>query len=384
MKQVMNFQVIKESVKSSPALVLDADEIIYVLARLASLREQCGVQILYALKALPLCTILELAKPYVDGFSVSSLFEARLAYEHLSGIGSIHLTTPGIRQEEWQDLKRYATHISFNSLTQYQRFAEKDADQLSLGLRVNPKQSFLDDERFDPCRRYSKLGVSIDELWQSADFDRIKGLHIHNVFSVTEYTPLLETIAKLRKYFGKDLAKLEWLNLGGGYLFEKIKDHSPFVAAINKLKTDYNLDVYIEPGKGIVGHAGHLVTTVIDRFVSDGKTIAILDTSVNHNPEVFEYQRQPLLHEHEPNGSYEAILAGCTCLAGDVFGTYRFDNPLEIGDKLVFKEVGAYSLIKANRFNGYQLPDIYLYQDKHLKRIKQDTYQDYLKQWLAN
>jgi len=384
LKEFMDFQVIKESIKSSPAFVLDADTIIDVLASLASLRQQCGVKVLYALKALPLSTVLELAKPYVDGYSVSSLFEAKLAYEYLSDTGSIHLTTPGIRQDEWQDLKRYTTHISFNSLTQHQRFAEKDTDQLSLGLRVNPKQSFLNDDRFDPCRTYSKLGVSIDELWQSADFESIKGLHIHNVFSATDYTPLLETIAKLRKYFGKDLAKLEWLNLGGGYLFERIKDHKPFVAAINQLRADYQLEVYIEPGKGIVGHAGHLVTTVIDSFVSDGKTIAILDTSVNHNPEVFEYQRQPILHEHDAKGRFSAILAGCTCLAGDVFGEYRFNQPLKLGDKLVFKEVGAYSLIKANRFNGYQLPDIYLHKNKHLQHLKQDSYQDYRRQWQAS
>ena len=380
----MDFQVIKDSINSSPAFVLDADAIIEVLSGLASLREQCGVQVLYALKALPLSSVLELTKPFVDGYSVSSLFEARLAYEYLSGAGSIHLTSPGIRTDEYQDIQRYTTHISFNSFSQYQHFADKEATGLSLGLRVNPKQSFLDDERFDPCRAYSKLGVSIDELWQSADFDRLKGLHIHNVFSATEYTPLLETIAKLRKYFGKDLAKLEWLNLGGGYLYECIKDHKPFVSAINQLRADYQLEVYIEPGKGIVGHAGHLVTTVIDSFVSDGKTIAILDTSINHNPEVFEYQRQPLLHEHKAKGRYSALLAGCTCLAGDVFGEYRFDQPLKLGDRLVFKDLGAYSLIKANRFNGYPLPDIYLYQDKHLKAIKQDSYQDYRRQWQAN
>ena len=380
----MDFQIIKDSVKSSPAFVLDANAIIDVLSGLASLREQCGVKVLYALKALPLASVLELAKPYVDGYSVSSLFEAQLAYEYLSDSGSIHLTTPGLRPDEWQDIVRYTTHISFNSLSQYQRFAEQGAAELSLGLRVNPKQSFLNDVRFDPCRIHSKLGVSIDELWQSADFEGIKGLHIHNVFSATEYTPLLKTIEKLRQYFAKDLAKLEWLNLGGGYLFEQIKDHSPLVAAINQLRADYQLEVYIEPGKGVVGHAGHLVTTVIDSFVSDGKTIAILDTSINHNPEVFEYQRQPLLHEHNDKGRYSELLAGCTCLAGDVFGEYQFDQPLKIGDKLVFKELGAYSLIKANRFNGYPFPDIYLHQDKNLKHLKQDSYQDYRRQWLAD
>ncbi|MDD1637841.1 MAG: carboxynorspermidine decarboxylase, partial [Methylococcaceae bacterium] len=200
----------------------------------------------------------------------------------------------------------------------------------------------------------------------------------------TDFTPLIKTIEKLRSYFGKDLAQLDWLNLGGGYLFNQIEDHRPFMDLVKQLKKDFDLDVYIEPGKAVVGHAGHLLSTVIDSFVSDGKTIAILDTSVNHNPEVFEYQRQPECHEHNPKGQYSVILAGCTCLAGDVFGEYRFNKPLAVGDKVVFKNVGAYSLIKANRFNGYNLPDIYLYRDLQVKKLKQYPYQDYRQQWLAD
>jgi carboxynorspermidine decarboxylase len=380
----MDLQLIKDSISSSPAFVLDAGEIINTLKVLNTLRHRCGCKVLYSIKALPLSSILEIVKPFVDGFSVSSLFEAQLADEILAGQGGIHLTTPGIRPDEWDDMARLITHVSFNSITQYQRFASATPAQISIGLRVNPKLSFLKDDRFDPCRPHSKLGVDIDDLWQSFCLDQVKGLHIHSVFSATDFTPLIKTIEKIRSYFGKDLAQLDWLNLGGGYLFNQINDHRPFMDLVNKLKKDFDLDVYIEPGKAIVGHAGYLVTTVIDNFVSDGKTIAILDTSINHNPEVFEYQRPPELHEHDPKGNYCAILAGCTCLAGDVFGEYRFNKPLSVSDKVVFKNVGAYSMIKANRFNGYNLPDIYWYQDQQMKKLKQYPYQDYRQQWLAD
>ena len=380
----MDFQSIKTSISSSPAFVLDEAEVINTLTRLNLLRYQCHVKVLYSIKAFPFSSVLEMAKPFIDGFSVSSLFEARLANEILAGQGGIHLTTPGIRPDEWDDLARLLTHISFNSLTQYQRFASAAQVQTSFGLRVNPKLSFVKDDRFDPCRLHSKLGVDIDELWQSSCLDQVKGLHIHNVFSATDFTPLIKTIEKLRSYFGKNLAQLDWLNLGGGYLFNQINDYRPFTDLVNQLKKDFDLDVYIEPGKSVVGSSGHLVTTVIDSFVSDGKTVAILDTSVNHNPEVFEYQRQPELHEHDPKGRYSAILAGCTCLAGDVFGEYRFSKPLVVGDKVFFKNVGAYSLIKANRFNGYNLPDIYMVQDLQVKKLKQYPYQDYRQQWLAD
>ena len=380
----MDFQAIKDSISSSPAFVLDAAAVVNTLKCLESLHQQCDVKVLYAIKALPFSAVLEMVKPFVDGFSVSSLFEAQLAHELLAGAGSIHLTTPGIRPDEWDNIAGLVTHVSFNSLAQHQRYADTAPTRTSIGLRVNPKLSFLKDDRFDPCRQYSKLGVAIDDVWQSSCLDQIKGLHIHNVFSATDYTPLIKTIAKLRSYFGKDLAGLDWLNLGGGYLFSQINDHRPFMDLVTRLQNDFKLAVYIEPGKAVVGDAGHLVVTVIDSFVSDGKTIAILDTSVNHNPEVFEYQRQPECHEHDPKGRYGAILAGCTCLAGDVFGEYRFHKPLAVGDKLVFKQLGAYSLIKANRFNGYNLPDIYTYRDLHLKKMKQYTYQDYRRQWLAD
>nr|WP_308471941.1 carboxynorspermidine decarboxylase [Methylobacter tundripaludum] len=376
--------MLKDSVYSSPAFVLDEIEMTKALETLAELRVQCGCKILYSIKSLPFSAVMDMAKPFVDGFSVSSLFEARLADEVLAGQGSIHLTTPGIRQDELDELSLLCSHISFNSLTQYRRYSETAGAQSSIGLRVNPKLSFLHDERFDPCRQHSKLGVAIDELSHSICLDQIEGLHVHNVFSATDFTPLIKTIEKLRQHFGAGLAQLEWLNIGGGYLFGQIEDHRPFVELVNKLKHDFGVEVYIEPGKAVVGRAGHLVATVLDHFVSDGETIVILDTSINHNPEVFEYQRQPELHEHDPDGEYAAILVGCTCLAGDVFGQYRFKEPLEVGDRVVFKNVGAYTLIKANRFNGYNLPDIYLSNSLRVKKMKHYDYQDYRRQWLAD
>ncbi|WP_394753559.1 carboxynorspermidine decarboxylase [Crenothrix sp.] len=380
----MDIQTVKATVLSSPVFVLDATEIVANLRVLASLRQQCGVKILYSIKALPASVVLEIAKPFVDGFSVSSLFEARLAHHVIGRKGQIHLTTPGIKPDEIAALAGIVTHINFNSLTQYQQFADAVKVRSSLGLRVNPKLSFANDARFDPCRKHSKLGVDIDTLWLSNSIDQVQGLHIHTVFSALDFMPLLKTVAKLREYMSDKLAKLKWINLGGGYLFSAIKDHTAFVDLVLKLKQDFAIDVYIEPGKAVVGNAGYLLATVLDSFVSEGKTIAILDTSVNHNPEVFEYQRPPELHEHDELGKYEVVLAGCTCLAGDVFGEYRVKEALKVGDKVVFKNVGAYSLIKANRFNGYALPSMAVWNGGRFDIIKQDSYEDYCQQWVSD
>lgn len=379
----MNIDTVKTRIPTSPAVIIDQEGLNGALDALAELRRLSGCKILYSIKSLPLTAVLDIVQPYVDGFSVSSLFEAKLADEILAGRGGIHLTTPGLRADEIDELAGLCTHVSFNSLTQQQALAARLADRVSIGLRVNPKLSFLVDDRYNPCRPHSKLGIDIDTLAQWPDLENIRGLHIHTVFATGDYAPLVETLRQLTQRLGDRLAGLEWLNLGGGYLYAQIADQAPLIRAIAELKTRYGVDVYIEPGNSVVGHCGYLLATVIDSFISDGKTVAVLDSSVNHLPEVFEYQLQPSLHEQRDDGAYPVLLAGGTCLAGDLFGEYRFAQPLQPGDRVVFKNVGAYSLVKANRFNGCNWPDIYLAESDGVNCVKRYDYPHYRQQWFT-
>jgi len=376
----MDLEYLKNNLNSTPAYVFDENIISSNIAALVNLRINSGCQVLYSVKALPLEQVLNLVKHDLDGFSVSSLFEARLAKEISTEKNSIHITTPGLRDYEFDEVSALCSHISFNSSNQSLRL-QKINKQASLGLRLNPKLSFATDPRFDPCRPHSKLGVSLDSLTEIPK--EIEGIHFHTVFSNTNYLSLEKTIHSLEQKFGSQLNQLKWLNMGGGYLYPQIDNHQPFIDLVKRLKSQYKLEVFIEPGKAIVGNAGFLVTSVIDLFISDGKNIAVLDTSVNHNPEVFEYQKSPKLLQTRIQGKdLPYLLAGSSCLAGDVFGEYTFKNQLKIGDRLVFSNVGAYSLIKANRFNGYNLPDVY-WVNKHNKisLIKHNDYQDYRQQW---
>lgn len=382
---MINIEGIKGSIPTSPAFVIDETAILNTLQALALLREKCGCNILYSIKSLPLTEIMEFAKLYVNGFSVSSLFEARLANEIMPNTRRIHLTTPGIKPDEEADLALLCSHISCNSINQYRRLENVGINNVSLGLRVNPQQSYTEDVRYDPCRKHSKLGVDIPSLLAFDDvLNRIKGLHFHTVFGAENFEPLISTLSKIEDSLGNRFASLDWLNFGGGYLYDQIADNSYFCEWVNHLRRDYGLEIYIEPGNAIVGKAGYLLATVIDCFNSDGKTIAVLDTSINHLPEVFEYQRQPEVIQHNPNGIYSALLVGSTCLAGDIFGEYCFEEPLDVGDRLVFSHVGAYSLVKANRFNGYNLPNVYFVNNDRIRRIKHYTYHDYRQQWVSD
>jgi carboxynorspermidine decarboxylase len=94
--------------------------------------------------------------------------------------------------------------------------------------------------------------------------------------------------------------------------------------------------------------------------------------------EVFEFQFEPDILGHVDGGVYPYVLAGCTCLAGDVFGEYTFDAPLAVGSRITFLNMGAYTLSKAHRFNGVGLPTIYTRRgDGTLVMIKEDTFDEF-------
>jgi carboxynorspermidine decarboxylase len=189
--------------------------------------------------------------------------------------------------------------------------------------------------------------------------DGISGLHIHNNCAADDYHQLEKSINLLIDQCSDLIARMRWLNFGGGYYI-----NDPFqLDILNKiacsLKQQYDLEIFFEPGRGIVNHAGYLVASVIDIFDSGGKTVAVLDTTVNHLPEVFEYQFKPAVLQESATGKYSYCLAGASCLSGDLFGDYNFDKELQINSRIIFANVGAYMLVKANMFNGINLPAIY-------------------------
>lgn len=135
----------------------------------------------------------------------------------------------------------------------------------------------------------------------------------------------------------------------------------------------------MEPGASIVRRSGSLVSSVVDLFPSGDRQVAVLDTSVNHMPEVFEYKFEPDVLGDSDSGEFEYLLAGSACLAGDLFGEYAFEEPLTTGSRVVFPDVGAYSLVKANMFNGINLPTVYLLTDQgELQELKRYRFDDFL------
>ena len=371
----------------TPAFVYDETEVDRVLGVTQRLGVETGCRICYSVKPLTLPPLLRHMASSLDGFAVSSPFEARQARECLSGEGAIHFTSPGIREREVGDLTSLCDYVSFNSLGQWRRFSGHFGRHVSLGLRVNPGLSFLNDERYDPCRLHSKLGVPLKDIagWQKTrqtNLPRLNGILLHSNCESTDFSELDKTVRHVKEYAPDVLEEIRWINLGGGYLFPHGANLEPLVAVIRGLRNEYGLEVFLEPGAAFVRSAGYMVSSVLDLFASEGKSVAVLDTTVNHMPELLEFDFEPDVNGHQEDGRFEYILAGCTCLAGDVFGEYRFAQPLEVGDRVLFCNVGSYTLTKAHMFNGINLPGIYALKGAgRLELLREFGYPDYESRW---
>jgi carboxynorspermidine decarboxylase len=365
---------------TTPALVIATATIERKLRTASAVGQLAGCKILFSCKALDFAAVIRQCGESLDGVAVSSYFEAKLARSSVGPHATIQCTAPGFRPVDFKALADLCDSISFNSLEQWRLFRNMMPSHCKIGFRVNPNVSVVSDPRYDPCRPHSKLGVPLEDLRSALATDtHLKGcgLLVHNSFGAQTFEPLLATARKMRDVLGSMIREFAWINLGGGYNLEAPTE--PLMEAIRILRTEGSEStIYLEPGSFLVEAAGYIVATVVDHFLRDGIGICVLDTSTCHMPEVFEYQFEPDVVGHVPEGAFEYDLVGASCLAGDIFGSYAFNEPLSVGSKVIFANMGAYTLVKASTFNGINLPSVYeLDAAGNVRLLKEFTYEEY-------
>ena len=368
---------------ASPAFVFDELRLSASLHAIRGFAASGNCRAIFSVKSLAIRDVLLTIASSLDGFSASSLFEAQLARDISSDESLVSYISTILRDEEVDDLASICDRITVNSLSQFNRFSDRIVDNCELGIRLNPGVSFADDPRYDPCRRDSKLGVALQKFGtalrsEPERFAKLSGIHFHSNCDSEDAGELIATMRKIESALGDDLCRFQWLNVGGGYLFDDGCATTRAVDELQRMCERYGVEIVVEPGAAIVRSAGVLVATVEDIVEGDQQPIAILDTTVNHWPEVFEYQFEPDVEGHVDDGRFTYLLAGCSCLAGDLFGVYSFNEPLEVGSRVVFRNAGAYSIVKANMFNGINLPNIYsLTAAGELVLVKRFTYEEF-------
>jgi carboxynorspermidine decarboxylase len=371
-----------DNIKNSlptPCYVIDEAALKHNLEILRGVQERTGAKILLAQKAFSCYHLYPMIGEYLAGTACSGLFEARLGSEEMGKEN--HVFSAAYREGEIDEIISYCGHIIFNSFTQLDRYRDRVlAAGKKIGLRINPEHSTQEGhEIYDPCSPKSRLGIT-RRSFRADDLRGVTGLHFHTLCEQNS-DDLESTLDAVEERFGDILPKMEWINLGGGHHITRADYDIPRLErCIKRLQEKYGLEVFLEPGEAVALNAGYLVTEVLDLTEND-MPIAILDTSAAcHMPDVLEMPYRPPLMGSGESGEkpYSYRLGSQTCLAGDSIGEYSFDEPLKVGDRLVFGDMAIYSMVKNNTFNGMPLPAIVLLRaDGSTELLREFGYEDF-------
>ena len=343
----------------SPCYVLDEKRLRRNMEIFSDIQNRTGVKIICALKGYSFWRSFPIIAEYLPGATASSLNEARLAKEEMGK--EVHVFAPAYEDGEIDNILSLADHITFNSFSQWSRFRGKALKAgVSCGIRVNPQFSTVETDLYNPCGKYSRLGVTEAEFKPEL-LDGIDGLHFHALCE-QDADALEGVLAAFEKHFGRFLPQMKWVNFGGGHHITRKDYHrDQLVALLNSFKERHpHLEVIMEPGEAIGWQTGELVANVVD-LVHNEMDIAILNVSVSaHMPDCLEMPYRPNVTGADLPGvkKFTYKLTGNTCLAGDQLGDFSFDNPLQVGETIIFEDMIHYTMVKTTFFNGVRHPNI--------------------------
>ena len=354
--------------------------------------EAADVEIILAFKAFALWRTFPIFREFIAHTTASSLSEARLSLEEFGSLA--HTYSPAYEEEEFLEILRCSGHVTFNSLSQYERMLPVSSrfieHPVSYGLRVNPEYSEIETELYNPCAPGSRFGVLAEQLPEQLPAG-IEGFHCH-CHCESPASALQHTLEHLEEKFGKWFPQLKWLNLGGGHLMtRKDYDVELLISILQGLHRRYpHLHIILEPGSAFAWQTGPLVSQVVDIVENHGIQTAILNVSFTcHMPDCLEMPYQPEVRGAE-SLPFEAAsasgakqrniyrLGGNSCLSGDYMGSWRFPEPLQVGQEIVFEDMIHCTTVKTTMFNGIMHPSIVLeHEDGSRETLRTYTYEDY-------
>ena len=359
----------------TPYYLIDEKKLLRNLKIIDEVRQISGAKSVLALKCFSTWCVFDLMKKYMAGTTSSSLYEARLGYEKFGG--ETHAYCVGYKSEDISAVASFADKIIFNSLSQLEQ-CYGVAQKVKLGLRVNPGFSYSHFDLADPARRYSRLGV-VDKNAVAANIHRLSGLMFHYNCENDDYEAFSHQLDTIGENYGDLLRRTEWISLGGGLYFTKEGyDLDRFCRKLADFAGKYDLQVYLEPGESAITGCAELVASVVD-LVHNEIDIAIVDASVEpHMLDLLIY-RQPAKIDGSAVGDHKYMVAGRSCLAGDVFGTFGFKDKLKIGSEIRFADAAGYTMVKKNWFNGLNMPSIVVRRlDGTEEVVREFSYEDFL------
>ena len=366
----------------SPCYVIEESLLRRNLTLIKDVKERAGIEIIMALKAFAMWKVFPIVREYIAYATASSVYEARLVYEELGT--PAHTYSPAYTEADFPHLLKCSSHITFNSLSQFERFypmVVADDRRISCGLRINPEYSDVATELYKPCAPGSRMGITSDKLPDQLP-EGVEGLHFHTLCE-SSAQDMANTLQAVEQRFGRWLSQVRWLNMGGGHLMtRKGYDIDFLLRLLNEFKAKYpHLQIIMEPGSAFFWQTGFLRTTVVDLVENNDIETAVIDASFTcHMPDCLEMPYKPAVRHATDAvpGKPTYRIGGCSCLSGDFMGDWSFDRPLHIGDPLIFEDMIHYTTVKTTMFNGIQHPSLaILREDGTLDMLRAFTYEDY-------
>lgn len=367
----------------TPYFMIDESKLIHNLEIAKQLKDISGVKLVLALKCFSTWGVFDIIKPYLDGTTSSGPYEVKLGYETFGG--ETHAYSVGYSEDDVKAVADICDKMIFNSQSQLVAYRHLVEGKASLGLRLNPGVSYAGQDLADPARQFSRLGVQADHLDPSV-FESIDGVMFHMNCENKDVDAFIHLLDAISTQFGSYLDRLDWVSLGGGVFFTwPGYDVEKLGMALKAFAEKHNVQLYLEPGEAIITRTTDLVVSVVD-IVENEMTTAIVDSATEaHRLDTLIYNEPASVYESSQNGEHEYVIGSCSCLAGDQFCIAKFDQPLEIGQKLHLMDSAGYTMVKLNWFNGLRMPSVYCERvNGEVQKLNEFDYADFkrsLSQW---
>ncbi|HAY47698.1 MULTISPECIES: carboxynorspermidine decarboxylase [Thalassospira] len=359
---------------ATPYYLIDKSKLLRNMEKIAYVREHSGAKALLALKCFATWSVFDFMSDYMDGTTSSSLHEVKLGRQKFGK--ETHAYSVAYSDSEIAEVIENADKIIFNSISQLTRFSAQ-ASGIVRGLRLNPQVSTSSFDLADPARPFSRLG-EWDVTKVEAVMDQISGFMIHNNCENADFDLFDRMLGNIEEKFGSLLSRVEWVSLGGGIHFTG--DDYPldkFCARLKAFSEKFGVQVYLEPGEASITKSTTLEVTVLDTLFN-GKNLAIVDSSIEaHMLDLLIYRESAKVLPNK--GDHHYMICGKSCLAGDVFGEFDFENEIKVGDRISIQDAAGYTMVKKNWFNGVGMPSIVIRELDGTERvIREFTFDDYV------
>ncbi len=372
-----------------PMYIIEEERLRRNLQLISDVAKRSNTEIILAFKAFALWKTFPIFREYINATTASSLAEARLALDKFGS--KAHTFSPAYTDYEIDEIADCSSHITFNSLSQYNRLNERVKarnNDISLGLRINPEYSEIETDIYNPCAPGTRFGTSADKLPDTLPAG-IDGFHCH-CHCENGSDVFVRTLAHIEEKFAKWFSQIKWINFGGGHLMtRKDYDIELLVDTLNDFHKRYPwLHVIMEPGSAFGWQTGPLVAQVVDIVEDKGIKTAILNVSFScHMPDCLEMPYHPAVRGAETleenidyTQPYTYRLGANSCLSGDFMSAWRFDHELKIGENIIFEDMIHYTTVKTTMFNGISHPALAIVrkEDNRLEILRDFGVNDYI------